>query len=309
MPILAVLLSLILTVPAAAQPAPLFPPGSSFGLAPFPGAQLADRFAGLIEPRSSASVVIAEFPPEAFDEMAAGLSNPEALAGRGITVERVERLDLGGLEALRVTGRQTAQGATFPKCLVLVRGRAATGLYTAQTPTQTQGDACALIAGVAERDKPGLAEQLAALPFVLDDMAGFRPVAVLAGNTLLMTVGPEDRMDRGPSQPFAFIGAAVATVPVTAASRMEASLRALRGLSGFRDLAVTAEAETDRGGAPVTELLATAREEGGRPVRLAQWLLFAPNGQTLRLVAIVPADGWAAHEPALRRLAAGLRPR
>jgi hypothetical protein len=309
MPLVALLLSLVLAAPAAAQPAALFPPGSSFGLAPFPGAQLSDRFAGLIEPRSSASVVIAEFPPEAFDEMAAGLSNPAALAGRGITVERVERLDLGGLEALRITGRQTAQGATFPKCLVLVRGRGATGLYTAQTPTQAQGDACALIAGVAERDKPGLTEQLAALPFVLDDTAGFRPVAVVAGNTLLMTVGPEDRMDRAPAQPFAFVGASVATVPVTAATRMETSLRALQGLAGFRDLTVTARAEADRSGTPVTELLATARDDGGRSVRLAQWLHFAPNGQTIRLVAVVPINGWAAHEPALRRLATGLHPR
>ena len=47
-----------------------------------------------------------------------------------------------------------------------------------------------MLTGLRIRGALGLDEQVAALPFRIDDLAGFRPVRVLAGNSVLLTLGP-----------------------------------------------------------------------------------------------------------------------
>ena len=71
-----------------------------------------------------------------------------------------------------------------------------TGIIIAQTvpDAETPETMRNMLTSVKIRPELTLDEQVAALPFRIRESAGFRPVRVLAGNSVLMTQGPKDQM-------------------------------------------------------------------------------------------------------------------
>ena len=302
--------AIAVTAPAGAAE-PVFPYGSDFGMVPFEGAEPATDFAGFLNPTTYASVTFSTLPPEAYEAMAAAMRDPGTLAAQSITADAVEDVTLeSGQQAVRLAGTQTAQGMTVPKCIVVVRGTAGTGLFAAQMPevdgAAEAGDACALVTGIVERAPQSLKEQVAALPFRYGPTGALRPIRVLMADAVLLTAGPEDGITPGSTQPFVIVTRGVNRLPVQPEDRASLSLEALGSLDGYGDMAPVETVEVTVGDAPGIRILADATSlADGKAVRMLQTMVF-PDGAYIRAAGVAPASSFSEHEAEFRSLMDGL---
>ncbi|NNC27450.1 hypothetical protein HKX42_11250, partial [Salinisphaera sp. USBA-960] len=127
----------------------------------------------------------------------------ENLKTQGLVVQSREPVTLdGGAEGVLFTGEQTAaDGQGMPaarKWLLIVGAKEVTGIIIAQAAveaeTETDETMRGMLTGVRIRGALSLDDQIAALPFRIGDLAGFRPVRALAGNSVLLTLGPRDQV-------------------------------------------------------------------------------------------------------------------
>lgn len=274
-----------LASPALADP--VFPAAGSLGLAPPPGMSLSKSFAGF-EHKSGASIILVEMPPEAWDQIN-GRFTPEALAATGFKVRGGrESLPVAGGEGFVFRGAQAANGLTYTKWVAVVRGAPGTGLVTVQVPEnagkQVPGAAVeAALRSIAFRGKASLADQVAALPYTVGDLAGYRPMGVFAGNGLILTEGPKD-VDPEREQPVIVVAPSLGQAPVPEGGEVAFARRLLTAQKDFADTAVTDEARTTRGGAVVVRLRGTGTDtKTGRPLGMRQTMVFE-GGRYLRVI-------------------------
>ncbi|MEH3143811.1 MAG: hypothetical protein PGN34_00260 [Methylobacterium frigidaeris] len=309
-PVLGGLVAALVALPAGAAE-PVFPPAASVGLVPPSGMTPAKGFAGF-EHRSGASIIIVEMPPEAYGQISEKFT-PEALRATGFLVKgEAEALPVAGGEGRLLRGTQSANGLTYAKWVAVAKGAAGTGLVTVQVPEaaskQVSGPAVeAALRTIAFRAKAGIAEQMAALPYRVDETAGFRPVAVFAGNGLLLTDGPKD-VDPDRSQPVVIVTPSLGKVAVGPGQESAFARKALATLKDLTDVAVTDEERTTRGGSVVVRLRGTGTDaKSGRPLAMSQTMVFDGPGY-LRIVAFADPDKADALARA-ERVAASVSPR
>lgn len=278
--------------PARAAEA-VFPPAGSLGLAPPKGMVPAKSFSGF-EDRSGASIILVEMPPEAWDQIAGKLT-PEALGATGFRVKGERQpLPVAGGEGFVMRGSQVANGLTYAKWVAVVRGASGTGLVTVQVPEMAARqvpDAAveAALGSIAFRPKASLTDQVAALPFRVGDMAGYRPVAVIAGNGLLLTDGPKD-VDPTREQPAIVVSPSLGKAPFPAGSESVVARRLFTGQKDTKDIAITAENRSRRGGAVVVHLRGTGIDtRTDRPLALTQTMVF-DGPRYLRVIGFAGAD-------------------
>src|SRR5690606_38230284 len=137
------------------------------------------NFAGFVS-EEGASIVIVEMPPEAFDEVVTRF-NAEGLASQMDVEGAPRQLTLSdGVEALLVSGGQTAHGIDYRKWALLARGSATTALVTVQVPDgdtrYSEDDILAALKSLHIRADGSIEAQIDALPFTIGDRADFRPV-------------------------------------------------------------------------------------------------------------------------------------
>ncbi|MCK0127885.1 hypothetical protein [Erythrobacter sp. F6033] len=285
----------------------VFPEGSIFGIIPFEGATEAAEFTGFADLENSATVMINEIPLEGWDELLTNFSQPSVVARAGITASSIEELVINGMPALRIAGTQTMQGSEIPKCLLLVKGSEKVGFLTAQIPFNDNfdGDACAMIKGVAERPKPTLTDQLSALPFALNDLGGMRISQVMGGSSVVLTKGPLDLI-KASEQPALIVASSIAPSAL-GVDRMQFSERALQTLVSYSPDATIESAEFVFNDLPATRIIKTGTDsETDEDVRLVQWVVFKPDGNYIRLIGISAADQWADTYPNFSTVFAGL---
>ncbi|MEP9354957.1 hypothetical protein ABLE93_15315 [Xanthobacter sp. KR7-65] len=306
-------LSLCSTVIGSAALAPAhavevqFPRGAAIGLVPPPGMVESTQFSGFEDPAHKASILVVDMPAEAYDQIAAGFSDA-ALGAKGITLEKRESFPLKGARAMLFVGNQNAGPVTVRKWVLLVGNDASAGLITLQVPVAEASaypDAAvrAAFSTVAFR---GVADQMGALPFVLTNLAGFRPIKALGGTTLLLTDGPKDVVE-GPEQ--AVFVVSIAGGAPRDDERRQFALRALASVPGVKDLRLE-RAEPQRiGGQAGFEVMATGVDvKTGTPVKLVQWLRFGPNAY-IRMVGVTRLDAFPDTYDRLRALRDGLEAR
>jgi hypothetical protein len=145
-----------------------------------------------------------------------------------------------------------------------------------------------MLTGVHIRPELTLDQQVAALPFRIGDPAGFRPVRVLAGNSVLMTQGPKDQMT-GLEQPILVLAQAIQPPPQP--EQRDAFARtALASNQTMKDFIVERSQSYRQNGVDWHEIVARATDTpSGTPVVVAQTIRFAPDGY-LRAVGVVRAD-------------------
>jgi hypothetical protein len=288
----------------------VFPPGSRIGLDPPPDMDVSQRFAGF-ESRSKTSVITAvEMPAEAFKELSAGLS-AENLQKQGVTVTSRETFKVGGGEAVLVEGSQAGGPAAVQKWLLVVGDPTMTALVIAQKLKQAD-DAEAgkemrdALKTVAIRAPRGLDEQVSALPFRLGDMAGFRPVRVMGGNSVMLTEGSDDVI-REAEQPAITVAHSTAVPP---RDQRDAFARAaLRANALLKDVKIERAQGFRQRGADWHEIVAHATDVGsGRPVVVSQTLRFAPD-HYLRVFGMVRADARDAMLSRFRAVSDALEPK
>ncbi|MBO1019041.1 MULTISPECIES: hypothetical protein [unclassified Methylobacterium] len=272
----------------------IFPPSSRFGFTPASDMTLSKRFSGFERMEGGATLSIVELPSTAFVDLEKSFTD-ENLRTQGFVVATREAIKVAGdVDAVLFTGEQPApEGANTPaikKWLLLVGDTTVTGIIIAQTvpDAETPETMRNMLTSVKIRPELTLDEQVAALPFRIRESAGFRPVRVLAGNSVLMTQGPKDQM-LNLEQPILVLAQAVQQPPQP--EQRDAFARAaLYSNQTMKDFAVERSQTYRQNGVDWHEIVARAVDgPSNTPVVVSQTIRFAPDGY-LRALGVVRAD-------------------
>lgn len=286
-------LFLCLSLPSAALASDVvFPGGGAVGLEP-PGAMtVADSFAGFRDSDTGASILIAEFPVEAYAEIAP-MFTPERLTARMTMAGPVQKLTLAGdVEALLAAGSQTQQGIEYRKWVMIARNTDSTAMVTVQIPATSKGysddQVRAALQSVRFQPRGSLEDEIGRLPFTIAERAGFRAVRTLAGSGLMMTDGPKDIVSDA-SQPLIIVASSLGSNPaigvLTEEQRMKLALNALQGLA-FKDFRADATDVEEDGDVLIA---GSGTDEEGRKMTLRQIMRFGLAGH-VRTVCIFTAE-------------------
>ncbi|WP_342151857.1 hypothetical protein [Methylorubrum sp. SB2] len=282
-----------MTVSASAQEA-VFPPSSRFGFAAPADLVVSKRFTGFERRGGGVVVSVVELPAPAYTEMEQSFSD-ETLKAQGMVVRSRESVPLAdGLQGVLFTGEATASDVpgvpAVNKWLLIVGGTDVTGLIIAQAATGAESDETirSMLTSVKLRPALGLDEQVAALPFRVGDPAGFRPVRALAGNSVLMTLGPRDQIS-AMEQPILVIAQAV-QAPTPQEQRDGLARQALFANQTMKDFQIERSQSYRQNGIDWHEIVARAVDiPSNQPVVVAQTIRFNPDGY-IRAVGVTRAD-------------------
>lgn len=272
---------------------PVYPAGSRFGFEPPADMSPSRRFSGFERREGGATLSVVELPPSAFADLVQTFTDAN-LRSQGFTVEAREALKIGEAEGMLFTGVQPGEaGAGQPairKWLLLVGDPTVTGLIIGQAlpDAETETTMRGLVTGVTIRPALSLAEQVEALPFRIADPAGFRPVRVLAGNSVLMTDGPKDQMTNL-EQPILVLAQAVQQPP-PAEQRDAFAKAALYANQTMKDFVIERAQGYRSNGTDWHEIVARAVDlPTNTAVVISQTIRFAPDGY-LRALGVVRED-------------------
>jgi hypothetical protein len=272
---------------------PVFPPGSRFGFEPPADMTLSRRFSGFERKEGGATVSVVELPPNAFAEMVSGFTDAN-LRSQGFAVEKREEIKIGDNEGMLYTGEQPAEadatGPAIRKWILVVGAPTVTGLIIAQAlpDAETEATMRMMVTGVTLRPALTLGQQVEALPFRINDLAGFRPVRVLAGNSVLLTQGPRDQM-QNLEQPILVLAQAVQQPP-SADQRDGFARAALASNQTMKDFVIERAQSYRSNGVDWHEIVARAVDlPTNLPVVVSQTIRFAPDGY-LRALGVVRED-------------------
>ena len=272
---------------------PVYPPGSRFGFEPPADMALSRRFSGFERKEGGATLSVVELPPNAFAELVSGFTDANLLS-QGFAVEKREEVKVGDNEGMLYTGEQPADpNATAPairKWILVVGTPTVTGLIIAQAlpDAETEETMRKLVTGVTLRPPLTLDQQVEALPFRIGNMAGFRPIRVLAGNSVLLTAGPKDQM-QNLEQPILVLAQAVQQPP--AAEQRDGFARAaLASNQTMKDFVIERAQSYRSNGVDWHEIVARAVDMPTNvPVVVSQTIRFNPDGY-LRALGVVRED-------------------
>ena len=289
------LLALVLGFEAGPASAgePVYPAGSRFGFEPPSDMSPSRRFAGFERKEGGATLSVVELPPTAFADLVQTFTDAN-LKSQGFSVETREPVKIGEAEGMLFTGSQPGEpGSSTPtirKWLLLVGDATVTGLIIGQAlpDAETEKTMRSLVTGVTIRPALTLEQQVDALPFRVGDPAGFRPLRVLAGNSVLMTQGPKDQMTNL-EQPILVLAQAVQQPP-TAEQRDGFAKAALYSNQTMKDFVIERSQSYRSNGIDWHEIVARATDlPTNTPVVVSQTIRFAPDGY-LRALGVVRQD-------------------
>jgi hypothetical protein len=288
----AAILSAVLSCTAAGAAEPVFPPASRIGLVPPADMVPSRRFTGFENDEKAAAIMLTEMPPEAYEQMGAGFTR-EALRRQGLDMTSREEVTLGSRTGLLISGTMTrpVQGR---KWLLAVKDSGLTAFIVAYVQGGPDGyseqqmrDA---LKSVALRDPVSLDEQISALSFRVGDRAGFRPVKVLAGNSLLLTEGPADIV-KGVEQPMVILAASLNAPPPAGERRNQFAQLALRSTQTLKDIRIERSEAFRFRGQDWHEIVARATHaESGQPLVVMQTIRFESD-RYLRMVGMTREEG------------------
>ncbi|GJD36874.1 hypothetical protein [Methylobacterium aerolatum] len=278
---------------AALAADPIYPSGSRFGFSPPSDMVPSRRFAGFERETGGATVSVVELPANAFPELVSGFTD-DNLRNQGFSVLKKEPIQIGGNEAMLYTGEQqndpAANGQTVHKWITVIGTPSVTGLIIAQATPDAETDETMrkLVTEVVVREPLSLSQQVDALPFRIADLGGFRPVRVLAGNSVLLTDGPKDQI-QNLEQPILVLAQAVQQPP-TAEQRDAFARAALYANQTMKDFVIERSQAYRSNGVDWHEIVARATDiPTKRQVVVAQTIRFNPDGY-LRAIGVVRED-------------------
>lgn len=285
-----------------------FPMGSRVGLAPPPGMELSQKFAGFEDEKNNVFIRIVALPGEAFAAIAK--QGNDALKKQGMTVEKREPIAVSGVKGLLLVVRQEAGGIRFRKWMVVAPLENVTALVSFEIRDEArklypEAAIRAALASVAVRTVP-TDEQLRMVPFRLTDLGGLRVVRVLPGTAVQLTDGPKETFD-ATNQPHLIISIAPGG-PEDPRDRESFARLAFDGLPPLKDVQMAGSEPMRIGGMPGYETRAEGRDPvTGLDVSLVQWLRFG-NGAYLRILAFGPKENWAQTFARFRAVRDGIEP-
>ncbi len=297
----------ILSVQAAFAADPVFPPASRIGLSPPQDMTLSKRFSGFENEERAAAITFAEMPAGAFGQLASGL-NKDVLKRQGLELKTRENVKLGSNEAILVSGTML-KPRMGRKWLLLVKDEALTGLVVAEVSGGQDGysdeEIRNALKSVALRHDVSLEEQVSALPFRVVEKAGFRPVRVVAGNSVLFTDGPKDTI-KAVEQPLMIVGSSLQAVPSSGEQRKQFAQAALHANQVLRDVRIERSDSFRLKGQDWHEIVARAVEaESGQPIVVMQSIRFDAD-RYIRMVGLTRQEQRDQNLPRFRAIADGI---
>ena len=285
--------ALMVLTPAAAQAEPVFPPGLRVGLEPPVDAVVSRRFPGFEDSDRKVSITILDLPGGAYPDLEAAAfgKNQSGL----IDIKRETFPFETGMGFL-ITGRTEQNGVRLNKWFLLTTATFGSnvGNLTALVTVEVPDGAAAIYTDAVVRKAlktvtfrpPPLDEQLAQLPFKLEDMAGFRVMQVMPGGGVILTDGPGNNIN---DQPYIIIG--VGRGGPSAASDRGRFARDMLTSSPVKDLNVQSSEPMRISGSPGYEIRATAKSLSGEPLSMVQWVRFGTGG-FMRIVGVARTAVW-----------------
>jgi hypothetical protein len=284
-------LGFVLFAHAAVAAEPVFPPASRIGIVPPQDMTPSRRFSGFENEERAAAISFVEMPAGAYAQLTSGLSK-EALKKQGLNVTIRETVKLGSKSGILVGGAMTGP-VTGRKWLLAVKDEDMTALVIAQVRGGQDGYSDAqmrdALKSVALRGPVSVEEQVSALPFRIGDKAGFRPVKVLSGNSVLFTDGPKDAV-KGVEQPIIILAASLNVPPPPGERRDQFARAALNSNQILQDIRIERAESFRLKGQEWHEIVAKAKEaESGQPVVVTQTIRFEPD-RYVRMVGLTRVE-------------------
>ena len=295
------------TYPAQAAD-PVFPPGARVGMVPLVGLVRAKTFIGFETDDKDVKVVVADLPPDAYNEVVnAFKANPGGVGG-----VKSESLETGaGLGYYTV---ETAKAGTtnVRRYSMILPGMGFSGYVAVQVPENAwkiySDDAVRqMFASAVVRKEVPADEQLGLLPFKVSDLAQFKNVRTLAPGAAII-VADGDEATGFETSPFMIVGI-IGQTAATPEDRGRFAAQIVSSIPGVRDGRITMSEPVRIDGQPGFETRIDAVSgKDNTPVTIVQWLRF--GGQSsLRIIGSSPRDQWAKAFPRFRALRDGIQPR
>lgn len=283
--------------------------GTTVSIVPLDGFTPSTTFAGLESASTKASLLIVELPPQAHDQLAPLFADREKakanFARQNITVDDIESIETGAGPAPLITGSQEANGTSYDKWIVLLKGEK-TVMITVQSPDGADldpDDIVTMLKSVSLGAPPSIADKLKALPFTVAAAEPFRILDTLGGSGVLMTAGPLD-VDPSGTQPIIVVAYQL-SAPIPA-DKLEAGAEALlKQTKNLETATITARERVTFAGAPGILFSGTATDRGTEK-RFAQYMAAGADGRFVRLVAIAPAGAYDGVKAGVEKVAASI---
>lgn len=283
-----------LTLVSTAGAEPVFPPGLRIGLEPPAGLVVSKRFTGFEDIERKSAITILDLPARAFEDL-----ERSAFAKKQQDVEGLKRqiFPFAGGIGILITGIGKEGGVTIHKWFLLAKASSGevsdlATLVTVLVPEPALGvysDAVVrkALASVTFRPTP-IKEQLGMVPFVLNELAGFRVMKVLPEGGVILTEGPADDINR---QPYMIVSVGPGA-PVDAGDRSRFANNMLSS-APLRSLRIQGSEPMRIHGGPGHEIRAQAESLLGNPVSVVQWVRFSGSGY-MRIIGVTARDKWDA---------------
>lgn len=306
---MAALVGLLFAVAASAAE-PVFPPGSRIGLVPPSDMKMARGLSGFRNEATGSGILLVEMPPDAYPGLAASFTD-QALKAQGFALRTRDKVRIGSLNAMLVTGEQTEGARRSIKSMLIAGDPSMTALVMGQLPEGASDKEVASVEQalrtISFRPPLSLDESIEALPFAIGDRAGFRPVRAMTGSALMLTDGPNDAIQAA-DQPVLIIAQSFGPVP-PAAQRETFARGGLTSNSFIKDAVLERSQAYRQAGAEWHELVAKAKDAlSGTDVIVMQTIRFEPDGY-IRSVGIVRPEARDATLPRFRRIVDSLTTR
>lgn len=302
-----VALALLLALPGLAVARQT--PGSRVVLEVPPRFTAATRFSGYVDEPRGISIVIAELPAVAFEQIATGMT-PEALATQQMTQARRGTLARTG-DYVYLTAEQSQAGTTYAKFLLVTRDQDVTAIVTVNVPKErlaageaTPAEFEAILASARVTTTAAAEKPL----FTLGYLGPFKRAGSFGGPATLYTPdGVITPPTPDPARPMFLVAPSIDERPV---GDLEAfARRALEGTRGFTELAVTASRAFTVGAWRAVELTATAKEmRAATPVSILQTVIVLPSGGYVRMMGQATAADWPRLLPEFRKMVESYTP-
>ena len=297
----------VFTATTLAQAAdPVFPPGARVGMVPLVGLVRAKTFIGFETEDQDVKVVVADLPPDAYNEVVnAFKANPGGVGG-----VKSESLETGaGLGYYTV---ETAKAGTtnVRRYSMILPGMGFSGYVAVQVPESAwkiySDDAVRqMFASAVVRKEVPADEQLGLLPFKVSDLAQFKNVRTLAPGAAII-VADGDEATGFETSPFMIVGI-IGQTAATPEDRGRFAAQIVSSIPGVRDGRITMSEPVRIDGQPGFETRIDA-VSGKDNTPIVQWLRFGGQN-SLRIIESSPRDQWAKAFPRFRAVRDGIQPR
>ena len=286
---------------------PITPPGSRISLEPPKGFVVATTFTGFLDQATSASILLAEFPPVAFTQFRNGLT-ADAMAKRGMRLLSTETIEGVPYEQITVRAEQHAGNQVFDKWLMVINGPDMTGMLTvtiAKPAPKQLSDAVIRAALASVRiNATASGDPIAALPFSIEPTARFTYRKPLAGRGLLLKESPPP--PKGKLDDVGFIVSLATETPIAPSDQQRFGEQQFLTSRTISDQKIISSKPLTTSNMAGFEYLAQGKGAGGRPFRYLVVALF-PSGRPFVLLGMAPPEKFDEALPEFRAMVESFR--